>query len=105
MIGFRLGLALFNSVKQPVQPHSFSLLSCKVVKDASLLFITASYLQNKKHVCHPISKANQRAGVESISNSVVLTMLSSGSVRIRHVLVAALLCRSTVHNVSMCVCW
>ena len=67
MIGFFLGLPLCDCVKQPVQkatqllvvvlPHSFSLLSCKLVKDASLSFTIASYPQTK-HVCHPISKAN-----------------------------------------------
>ena len=52
MIGFCLGLQSCTSIvssSQSKKPHSFSLLSCKLAKDASLSFITASYLQNKKH--------------------------------------------------------
>ena len=42
------------SSKQSKKQHNFFSLSCKLVKDASLFFISASYLQNKKHVCHLI---------------------------------------------------
>ena len=42
------------SSKQSKKQHNFFSLSCKLVEDASLFFISASYLQNKKHVCHLI---------------------------------------------------
>ena len=70
MIGFCLGLQLCTSIvssSQSKKPHSFSLLSCKLAKDASLSFITASYLQNTEACINSISKASPvQLGVVSL---------------------------------------
>ncbi len=57
-----MGIAIvqLNCVKQPIQiATQFVFTVLQAVEGGSLAFITVSYLQHNKHVCHLMRKANK----------------------------------------------